>query len=113
MKRPYKIKSYAEYHRENELPRYGKMAWEMSEACYILREKISHLKDLWDQGEYDFDALLEEAKLLSDTNNVLTIVTPKTRCLDAYHRNLQFINQLTDFAKRVEYLTQQLVDIGN
>tara|TARA_R100000655_G_scaffold87080_1_gene127218 strand:+ start:970 stop:1308 length:339 start_codon:yes stop_codon:yes gene_type:complete len=112
MKRPYNIKPYAEYHIENELPRYGKLTWEVCESDYILMSKISHLKDLWDQGEYDFDALLEEAKLLSDTNNVDRVLRTM-RLNNPPKLGLQFIKQLTDFAKRVEYLTQQLVDIGN
>lgn len=100
MKRPYKIKPYTEYLKEHDLPDSGSPdSREEKEIKYIVKSKMNHLKDLWDQGEYDFDAMLEEAKLFADGNNVARIGWPNVH--------------LTQFAKRVEYLTQQLVDIGN
>ena len=100
MKRPYNIKPYAEYLKEKGLDDSGSPnSREEKQISYILKSKMNHLKDLWDQGEYDFEAILEEAKLLTDSNNVARL---------NFHGS-----RLRAFAERVEFLTQQLVDIGN
>tara|TARA_R100000388_G_scaffold25488_1_gene19834 strand:+ start:205 stop:483 length:279 start_codon:yes stop_codon:yes gene_type:complete len=58
----------------------------------VVREKQNQLNKAWDAGAYGFEELLQEAQLY----NHYSWQTPRTN----------------SFRKRVEYVVQQLVDIG-